>query len=242
VSDPAAQLRALVYAHRPGQIITRNTLRILLGRGTAGHPGEALLSLLSDQEAFSTAVCGNDALRELVYRRGDGRFARRRWSITERRTGVLDLNNLVWTFRYSAAGDPPRLAPLFDLLRHLRELSVEQIVGIADANMIHTVADAELLPEFAGLMQQMHTAPSGMPADELILTAAEDAASNGGALVFSNDLFRQWRKGSAWRRRNIWRILVPVRPPAKDDESSTGRQFDLGDPGWELMDPPPGST
>ncbi|MEX2443905.1 MAG: hypothetical protein WD492_09885 [Alkalispirochaeta sp.] len=230
----------MVQSHRPGQIISRNTLRIALGRGIAGRPTEDLLALFSDQQALCEALARDRAMRELAYRREDGRWARRRWSIDERLRGVLDLNNLVWTFRYGASTEVPCVAPLFDLVSYFRSLAVERLIGIADANIAHTVADPELLSQLAPLLDRMRIAPAGVPADELILTAAEDAAPQGGTLIFSNDLFRQWRKSSAWRRRNIWRILVPVRPPGTYEGNSAERQFDLGDPGSELCDPPPG--
>ncbi|MFO8042362.1 MAG: hypothetical protein R6U25_04100, partial [Alkalispirochaeta sp.] len=233
------QLFALVQDHRPGQIITRTTLNISLGRGAAGRPSPDLMRLLEDAPQLSAVLSREVPLRKVAYRRGDGRFARRRWSTREPRSGVLDLNNLVWTFRHAAIAETPRIAPLFELVGYLRTLPVDHLVGIADANLRHTVGDPELLSELAPVLDAMHTAPAGVPADELILTAAEDAAAHGGALIYSNDRFRQWRKGSAWRRRNIWRILVPVRPPATGDQDSAERQFDLGDPGWELMDPPP---
>ncbi|MFW5827342.1 MAG: hypothetical protein ACOCU4_04585 [Alkalispirochaeta sp.] len=239
MTGATAQLRALLLSHRPGQIVTRTTLLIAMGRGAAGPPSDDLLVLVSDHDSVNAALTEDAALRRLVYRCGDGRFARRRWSLDEPRRGVLDLNNLVWTFRPGMGTEPPRVAPLFEVVRYLRSLSVARLIGIADANLAHTVTDTDLLSAFRDALDEMHTAPAGVPADELILTAAEDAAPYGGALIFSNDRFRQWRKSSPWRRRTVWRVLVPVRPPGAGGESPAERQFDLGDPGWELRDPPP---
>lgn len=238
MTTATAQLRALVASHRPGQIITRTTLAIAMARGVAGPPGDTLPDLLSDEQTIAAALTADPTLRRLAYRQGDGRLVRRRWDPDEPRRGVLDINNLVWTFRPGTGTEPPRVAPLFEVVRYLRSLSVERLIGISDANLIHTVTDAELLPEFSAALDEMHTAPAGVPADELILTAAEDAAPHGGALIFSNDRFRQWRKSSPWRRRTLWRVLVPVRPLSAEAETSAERQFDLGDPGWELRDPP----
>lgn len=239
VNEAIDQLSVLVQDHRPGQIITRTTLNISMGRGAAGRPSEELMRLAEDEQRLTAVLSREVSLQKVAYRRGDGRFARRRWSPTEPTRGVLDLNNLVWTFRHAAMAESPRVAPLLELIRYLRTLPVVHLVGVADANISHTAGDAELLPELSAGLDAMHIAPAGVPADELILTAAQDAAAQGGALIYSNDRFRQWRKGSAWRRRTIWRILVPVRPPATGDQDSAERQFDLGDPGWELLDPPP---
>ncbi|MFO8042248.1 MAG: hypothetical protein R6U25_03520 [Alkalispirochaeta sp.] len=109
MSEAIDQLSALVQDHRPGQIITRTTLNISLGRGAAGRPSADLMRLVEDAPQLSAVLSREVPLRKVAYRRGDGRFARRRWSLTEPARGVLDLNNLVWTFRHAAIAETPRI-------------------------------------------------------------------------------------------------------------------------------------
>lgn len=236
-----AALAELVARVRPGHPVTTAALTMELRRGVVGRPSDELRALvagLTDPAVRSDLLTGEPSLRALTYRgtedaSGLPSFRRRRWTPRERRGAVVDISNLLWTFRRRATGEPPRLAPVLAALAPLREVGLHELIGVGDANLLHAAADPEMLRPLEDALERLVLAPAGIPADPVIFDIARDVD----VLIVSNDGFRDWRRSSTWRRREIWRRRVPLRPHPEDPAGS----YDLGEAEWELRDPPEGA-
>ncbi len=145
---------------------------------------------------------------------------RRRFLGEERRRALLDLNNLVWTLE-------PEM--LITVIGALRQFGVTLLHGVGDANLPYQV-DRDVLDKLRSTLDSLEIAPGGTSADGIILDRAEEM----GAMIVSNDMFRDWRRTSPWRRRNIHRLRVPV---VRDDRESD--RFSFGDVAIELRRIPP---
>jgi hypothetical protein len=237
-AEATAALARLVTGVRPGQPVTGAALAFELRRGTVGIPSEALRALLDGlaDPAFRTQLLSDHPLlRGLTYRYVDPStgvvsFRRRRWTREERRGAVVDISNLLWTFRRRATGEPPRLAPVVAAVGSLRKQGLETLVGVGDANLLHVAVDPGTAEPLERVLDRLVLAPPGIPADPILLDIARDLD----ILIISNDTFREWRRSSAWRRREIWRRRIPLKPHPEDPAGS----YHLGDAGWELLDPP----
>jgi hypothetical protein len=236
-----ADLARVVAQVRPGHPVTTAALTLELRRGAVGKPSDGLRSLmerLADPAFRARLFTEAPLLRQLTYRcdgaaPGEKAFRRRRWTREERRGAVVDLSNLLWTFRRRATGEAPRLAPVIAAIAWLRHRGLDQLIGVGDANLLHVAVDAddpESVHHLEDALDRLVLAPGGVPADPILLDIARDAD----LLIVSNDTFREWRRSSTWRRREIWRRRVPLRPHRDDPAGS----YDLGEAGWELLDPP----
>ena len=224
------QLFALVSALAPGRRVTGNALRVDVARGVVGKPTAELTAVLVDPAALARAFDAYAGFACLVFRVSSEGYVRRRWSREERRGAVIDLNNLVW----SVGSESVR-----PVLCRLRSLGLGALVGVGDANLPYVWHEATQEALALGL-DELHVAPSGTPADTLILALAEDRD----LLVVSNDRFRDWRGGRRWRRRHLWRLRLPVHPttvPPYPHLEKAGSEpwFDFGEAGCELLDAPP---
>ena len=229
--DEARRLVCLVTESIPAaRRVTPGELALCISRGATGHPRENAATL---RDLLATApslgdLMGDDARwRELVYRDATGRPRRRRWNGRERRRAVVDLSNLVWTFRVK--GSSPRLASLLPVAAFLRSLGVEELYGVADANIRHVADDPDALSALGAALDELVIVEARHPADPTII----DTALRRESLIVSNDRYREWKRGSAGKRRAVWRIVVPLRPAPHDH----GDAYDLGEPGEELRDP-----
>ncbi len=210
--------------------VTAGELALRIARGTACIPREsaaALRDTLAAAPSLDDLMDGEARWRELVYRDAADRFHRRRWNRPERRRAVVDLSNLAWTFRVK--GSRPTVAALLPVVAFLRSLNIEEIHGIADANIRHVVDDPDSISELAVALDELTIVEARQPADPAII----DTALRWGSLIVSNDRYREWKRSSAGRRRAVWRIVVPLRPAAHNRSDI----YDLGEPGAELRDP-----
>lgn len=195
-----------------------------LGPIAEGLPDNALLEardILGSVSALSRAVVENEDCRRVAYVGVEGRVWRRRFTEAERSRAVVDLNNALWTL--SGRDAPKQVALLEALIKRLRSLGVDFVAGVADANLADDGQDIEPLK---ALLSSFHQSERGKQADELILDMAEKHS----AFIVSNDKYKQYRKASHWRRRNIWRLLVPV-------EVQSDGTFHLGSAEDELRSP-----
>lgn len=198
-----------IEATGPGKRVRLATIR----RGMKDPPRE-----LFDPELFSRAVTDEPALRTLLYRDRHGAWWRRRFLGEERRRAVLDLSNLFWTIGGTEA---EALAPL---LEYLGDLGIVRTIGVADANLPYSVRNFDGLRH---VLDELVPVSGGEPADPTILDRAERER----ALIISNDRFRDWKKSSRWRRRNIERLRCPLTYRA---ENCGPARFDLGRAADEL--------
>ena len=202
----------LVAPVHPGTRIRLITLRKNLSqRGTRRHReidadvSVGLSELLCDPERFSDVVVHDARLTRLLFRDRAGAWWRRRFSAQERTRAIVDLNNSYWTLAGPRAVEETgvRVAVIEPLVTELRELGVATLIGVADANLRYLV---DRSVELEGMLDELVVAAGGTPADGEILDRAERRP----ALIVSNDRFRDWKRGSPWRRRNIERLRVPV--------------------------------
>lgn len=167
---------------------------------------------LYDPELFSRLVEDTTELRALLFRDRQGAWWRRRFAGEERTGAILDLSNL---FRTIGGTEADALRPF---LSYLRKLGILRTVGVADANLPYAIRDFDLLET---LLDELILVGGGEPADPTIL----DRAEREGALIISNDRFRDWKKSSPWRRRNTERLRCPLTYRALEDGDD---RFDLG--------------
>ena len=213
-----------------GRRVTPKELALHISRGATRIPREHAASvrdLLATTRSLDDLMGDDTGWRELVYRDETGLVHRRRWNRDERRRAIVDLSNLVWTFRMK--GTRPLIASLPPVLAFLRTLDIEEIRGVADANIRHVVEDPGLLDELETALDELTIVEARHPADPVII----DTALRREALIISNDRYREWKRDSAARRRAVWRIVVPIRPASP----GSGTRYDLGEPGAELLDP-----
>lgn len=168
-------------------------LRLATLRRDVPDPGPEL----GDPILFAALVESEPRLRRLLFLSRDGSWWRRRFGEEERERAVLDLSNVAWTIGATEAGSIGLLVEL------LGELGVERCIGVADANLPHRISDFDRLHQ---LLDELLVVDGGTPADPTVLDRAEQE----GALIVSNDRFRDWKKSSAWRRRNIERLRCPL--------------------------------
>ena len=220
MNDPRAvrELEQLCASVHPGKRIRPVTLL----RNRIEFP--EVRALLRNFSAFRNAVETMRGLSSLACTGlpdpdGPPIVLRRRFAPEERRAAVLDLNNLVWSLEESR---------ICLVVEELRRCGVESVQGVGDANLPFLV-DPGTLAEIRSVLDGLVLAAGGNPADGIILDEAETRR----AMIVSNDMFRDWRRTSAWRRRNIHRLRVPVTLSGLGD-----RSFSLGEPGLELRSPP----
>lgn len=213
-----SELAAVLESVHPGKRIRTGTLL----RGPIVHPAvemvlrdpSLLISLVESVPVLSAVACFG-----ILKTEDSPVVLRRRFSRWERTRAIVDLNNVIWTLEADR---------LVTVISELRRYGVNRIVGVGDANFPHLISAGQYSAVRARL-DALHIAPHGTPADPIILTHAE--LEN--AMIVSNDMFRAWRRSSPWRRRNIYRLRVPVvRAPGTDSG------FSFAEPGLELQSPP----
>lgn len=217
-AEASCALIGLLRLIHPGQRIRPATLKVLAARsGCVPPPPE-----LSDPQAFSRTLAVQPALRCLVLRDADGGWWRRRWNASERRGVVIDLNNVLWTCRPTSAGSALVASAAFPALRRLARLGVRPLGMVADHSLYAALEEGSDLAALETLGGPLQVAPAGTPADPILLAMAQRL----GCLVLSNDRFRDWRGESAWHRRNLHRLRLPLIAPDGFGEA----EAELGDP------------
>ena len=218
-----AELRTHLLTVHQGQRVRLNTLlrrRIESARvGALLRDREELIHHLNREPALAELVC-TGALEAGADTGAATLILRRRFSREERQRAVVDLNNLIWTL------SP---AVIVRVLEELRRCGVHSIHGVGDANLPF-LADPEVMELLREALDTLTISPGGTPADLIIL---EDAERNG-SIIVSSDMFRDWRRSSPWRRRNIHRLRVPVVSRAGLED-----EFSFGEAGVELRAAPP---
>ena len=226
------QLTKLIAHLNPGTVITPTALQMGVARGVVGIPSIQLRELISNPSGLSGCIAALDPLREIVFWDDGGRFRRRRWEVSERRGGVLDLNNLLWSCGHDHSHDAFSLQPVEAIVTYLRTYGVTRLIGVADGNLPYLLADPSEITSLTDQIGPLVYPPKGRSADPTVLECAEAT----GGLIISNDRFRQWRKSSGWRKRHLWRLRLPFLPHV--DGEGTLRYLH-GEYGAELEDPPP---
>ena len=203
----------LVAPVHPGARIRLMTLRKSLSRPAARLQreidvtvGGGLSEALRDPVRFSDLVLHDTRLTRVLFRDRTGAWWRRRFSAQERTRAVLDLNNAYWTLagpRAVGSNLGLRVAVIEPLVAELRRLGVVTLIGVADANLPYLVDRSTELEE---TLDELVIVAGGTPADGEILDRAERHPS----LIVSNDRFRDWKRSSRWRKRNIERLRVPI--------------------------------
>lgn len=215
--DLATRLAPLIAAVKPGQRIRSAGLAVTARRGGHADTGGGIDAFLSRVTAtpgeLARLVSSDPTLGRLAFVCADGRVVRRRFHDTERHHAYLDCNNLAW----SAAAPPRGAPPVFDaalvvtalrqVVARLRDLGVQRVTGVADPSFARILPDCEDRYGVADACEAFIDAPATTSADEIICGSLE----NDPGLVVSNDRMREWRRASPWMRRNLWRLLVPVR-------------------------------
>ena len=124
---------------------------------------------------------------------------------------VIDGSNVMYWW-----GGTPLITPVQDVVRTLKDLGFKTGV-VFDANAGHLLTnaykdDAALAAMLKLPVDQVMVVPSGSPADPFILTAAREM----GAVVVSNDRYRDWaddfpevlRRGhlikAGYRQQELW--------------------------------------
>lgn len=232
LSNPVVRaLSGAIATVPPGHRITLSTLRVTIARRSGDvsldeDDRRVLHDLLEDPFQFTATVCSTPVLHRLAYRHSDTVAARRRWTPEERAGAVLDINNLLWTFRppgrFDTVSPEDAVRRIVEAVDRLRAVGVETIRGVADASIRSLVNPADGL---ASRLDGLEIAPSGTPADEIILAAVSASPT----LIVSNDRFREWRRRTPGVRRALWRLRVPL---VVADGS-----WSFGDPERELADP-----
>lgn len=200
----ADSLRRLVTSIHPGQTVYPRTLRTLFARQRRRGTSEDIRTLkriLTDDRAVATALLDHAVAGDLVFIGDDGVIYRRLISREEAKRAILDINNLVWSLN----SQTPRIAAVASVVERLRALGVDEIVGVADANIVHTVVDAEEIDAVAASLDRYEVVERGETADRRVIEIAQE----GHGFVVSNDRFRDWRRHDGWVRSDLWRLRVP---------------------------------
>ena len=207
---------------RPGQRVSVATLRLLSSRQRwdTGNPAvRTALKMLQNDEETLDYLTESPGLGATMFRSANGAVYLRRLKEAEKKTVLVDVSNLVWSFNASA----PRVEPLGALFSCLRRYEVTRVYAVADANLPYVVGDPARIPGVAEMADRWEYAQTGTPADELIVQYAR----SGTAWILTNDRFREWRKLDRWTRQNLWRLLIPVvfLPPDGCDLGVVGEEL-----------------
>lgn len=200
----AAALAPIVSAFHPGTRLRPATVAGSARRSgvVAGEVADNLL----EPGQLASLVQTETALASLAFVTPDGRVLRRRFRPEERPRAYLDCNNLAW----SAAPPPPHeesvVAALRACLESLGVLGVTHTIVVADSSIGRVLGDSGTAA-VASACDSFLIAPRDSSADAEICRLVENLPG----MIVTNDRMRDWRRSTAWLRRNLWRLLVPVK-------------------------------
>lgn len=225
------RLADLVGEIHPGQPVYPQTLRAIFGRQSWDIDRDDVADLkaaLEDQPRLEELL-HSPTLQKVIYQRDDNLWARRRLHRGERDRAIVDVNNVVWTLGSGA----PTVASVEIVINHLRERGVAQLIGIADANLRHTVRDRDRIQRITDAFDRFECAESGTTADQRIIVVARETP----CIIVTNDNYREYRKRDSWSRANLWRILTPISWHTERAIRLSGAAEELYEKSRNQMDP-----
>ncbi|MHA1910210.1 MAG: NYN domain-containing protein [Candidatus Kariarchaeaceae archaeon] len=126
---------------------------------------------------------------------------------------IVDGSNVAWDST-SKKGNP-RVINLINMIKALSEVGIEEVLIVADASLRHCIDDERTLRKLSnkGVVKLL---AARIQADQVILRLSEET----GAMIVSNDLFREWRTKIKWidERRIPFSIIqnkVLLHPPSE---------------------------
>ncbi len=126
---------------------------------------------------------------------------------------IVDGSNVAWDST-SKKGNP-RVINLINMIKALNEVGIEEVLIVTDASLRHCIDDERTLKKLSnkGVVKLL---AARIQADQVILRLSEET----GAMIVSNDLFREWRTKIKWidERRIPFSIIqnkVMLHPPSE---------------------------